>query len=215
MSLLQNLQDAFGFGDRRFDHPSVDQFYQYPLDDASCSSQKQAYFSQDYDSVGTRATPSQPPRESGSTHNLSANLHNLSAAAEIVLMKLRSFAEAPEAIATLREQRSVILDLSLMDADQAQRCVDYVAGGVFAMDGQQHRLATSVFLFTPSFVQVSGYPASASNLSPSDEAEMYSSSHFSIKEQPPRAEPEGVLTPRSTLQSPNPFGNLPIQAEPF
>jgi cell division inhibitor SepF len=50
-----------------------------------------------------------------------------------------------------------VLDLSLLEADQAQRCADYVAGGAFAIDGHQERLSEKVFLFTPNFVQISNY----------------------------------------------------------
>ena len=42
-----------------------------------------------------------------------------------------------------------------MDPDQAQRAVDFVAGGTYAIDGHQERIGESIFLFTPSCVQVS------------------------------------------------------------
>lgn len=207
MSLLQSLQDAFGFGDRG-DRPSADQFNSYPLGDLH-PLPDQAYYShddaQDVYAVGTRTTPSPSFRESPVTRNPGANPSTSPGSVEIVLMKLRSFAEAPEAIATLRDQRSVILDLSLMDADQAQRCVDYVAGGVFAIDGQQHRLSTSVFLFTPGFVQVSGYSTATSNWSASDELEMYSFSTATREPSAKAAKPDAVLTSESALHSSNPF----------
>ncbi len=42
----------------------------------------------------------------------------------------------------------------MMDPDQAQRAVDFVAGGTYALDGHQERIGESIFLFTPSCVQV-------------------------------------------------------------
>jgi len=47
------------------------------------------------------------------------------------------------------------LNLTIMDPDQAQRAVDFVAGGTYAIDGHQERIGESIFLFTPSCVQVS------------------------------------------------------------
>ncbi|MFM8004166.1 MAG: cell division protein SepF, partial [Dolichospermum sp.] len=44
---------------------------------------------------------------------------------------------------------------TIMDPDQAQRAVDFVAGGTYALDGHQERIGESIFLFTPSCVQVS------------------------------------------------------------
>jgi cell division inhibitor SepF len=74
---------------------------------------------------------------------------------EVVVMEPRSFEEMPMAIQALRERKSVVLNLTIMDPDQAQRAVDFVAGGTYAIDGHQERIGESIFLFTPSCVQVS------------------------------------------------------------
>ena len=76
------------------------------------------------------------------------------AAAEVNLMEPRSFDEMPQAIQALRERKTVILNLTMMEPDQAQRAVDFVAGGTFAIDGHQERVGESIFLFAPSCVTV-------------------------------------------------------------
>lgn len=73
---------------------------------------------------------------------------------EVMVMEPRSFEEMPQAIQALRERKSVVLNLNIMDPDQAQRAVDFVAGGTYAIDGHQERIGESIFLFTPSCVQV-------------------------------------------------------------
>ncbi|OLP19671.1 cell division protein SepF [Leptolyngbya sp. 'hensonii'] len=73
---------------------------------------------------------------------------------EVVVLEPRSFEEMPQAIQALRERKSVVLNLNIMDPDQAQRAVDFVAGGTYAIDGHQERIGESIFLFTPSCVQV-------------------------------------------------------------
>lgn len=78
---------------------------------------------------------------------------------EVVLMQPRSFEEAPQAVTALRERKSVVLNLTMMEPDQAQRCADYVAGGVFAIDGHQRQLGPNIFLFTPNFVHITPHPA--------------------------------------------------------
>lgn len=75
--------------------------------------------------------------------------------AEVLVLEPRSFEEMPQAIQALRERKSVVLNLTIMDPDQAQRAVDFVAGGTYAIDGHQERIGESIFLFTPSCVQVS------------------------------------------------------------
>ena len=76
------------------------------------------------------------------------------AVAEVYLMEPRSFDEMPRAIQALRERKTVILNLTMMEPDQAQRAVDFVAGGTFAIDGHQERVGESIFLFAPSCVTV-------------------------------------------------------------
>ena len=73
---------------------------------------------------------------------------------EVSLMEPRSFDEMPQAIQALRERKTVILNLTMMDPDQAQRAVDFVAGGTYAIDGHQERVGESIFLFAPSCVSV-------------------------------------------------------------
>ncbi len=73
---------------------------------------------------------------------------------EVSLMEPRSFDEMPQAIQALRERKTVILNLTMMDPDQAQRAVDFVAGGTYAIDGHQERVGESIFLFAPSCVNV-------------------------------------------------------------
>jgi cell division inhibitor SepF len=74
---------------------------------------------------------------------------------EVVVVEPRTFEEMPQVIRALRERKSVVLNLTVMDPDQAQRAVDFVAGGTYAIDGHQERIGESIFLFTPNCVQVS------------------------------------------------------------
>ncbi|MBF2098634.1 MAG: cell division protein SepF [Gloeomargaritaceae cyanobacterium C42_A2020_066] len=73
---------------------------------------------------------------------------------EVLVLEPRSFSEMPQVIKALRERRSVVLNVTLMDADEAQRSVDFVAGGTYAIDGHQERLGDGIFLFTPNCVTV-------------------------------------------------------------
>ncbi|HHP7246231.1 MAG TPA: cell division protein SepF, partial [Elainellaceae cyanobacterium] len=83
---------------------------------------------------------------------------------EVVVIEPRSFEEMPQVIRALRERKSVVLNLTVMDPDQAQRSVDFVAGGTYAIDGHQERIGESIFLFTPSCVQVSTQPGFAGDI---------------------------------------------------
>ncbi len=73
-------------------------------------------------------------------------------------MELRSFSNfstVKEVIQLLREQKMVVLNLNLMSAKEAERVVDCVAGGAYALDGHTAHLGEQSFLFAPSWMKVS------------------------------------------------------------
>jgi cell division inhibitor SepF len=135
------------------------------------------YLDGDYDDLDYD-TGDQDDAEEGPSHSMSSALATLDSAnpfesdqsfagsnvigmpgistgtAEVSLMEPRSFDEMPAAIQALRERKTVILNLTMMEPDQAQRAVDFVAGGTFAIDGHQERVGESIFLFAPSCVTV-------------------------------------------------------------
>jgi cell division inhibitor SepF len=74
---------------------------------------------------------------------------------EMVLIEPRAFEEMPQVIDALRQQKSVILNMTLIRQEEAQRAVDFVAGGTYAIDGHYERIGDNIFLFTPNCVQVS------------------------------------------------------------
>ena len=144
MNIFRRVWDSFGFEDR-YDENDYD--YEYEEEDGS------AYYASD--TIDPAQQPLTPP------NNVVGMPNRKTAPTEMCLMEPRSFEEMPQAVTALRERRSIILNLSLMDADAAQRCVDFVAGAAFAIDGHQERIGEHIFLFTPSFVQISSYPTIA------------------------------------------------------
>ncbi|MCG9885805.1 MAG: cell division protein SepF [Cyanobacteria bacterium] len=106
--------------------------------------------------AGSRAPESRMGSTSSSTmSNVIGMPGAVNGISEVVVMEPKSFEEMPQAIQALRERKSVVLNLTMMDPDQAQRSVDFIAGGTYALDGHQERIGESIFLFTPSCVQVS------------------------------------------------------------
>lgn len=74
---------------------------------------------------------------------------------EMILIEPRSFEEMPQVIDALKQRKSVILNMTLIRQEEAQRSVDFVAGGTYAIDGHYERIGDNIFLFTPNCVQVS------------------------------------------------------------
>lgn len=73
-------------------------------------------------------------------------------------MTPKRFEEATEAVLAVQRLKTVVLHLGGMGPAEAQRTIDFVSGGVFAMDGQSERLGDTVFLFAPSLVAITRDP---------------------------------------------------------
>jgi len=72
----------------------------------------------------------------------------------VVVLEPASFDEVQEIADHLREKRPVILNLETTEKGLAKRIVDFVSGAVYVLDGSMQRINTSIFLFTPSEVDI-------------------------------------------------------------
>ena len=64
--------------------------------------------------------------------------------------KPKSFDEIPNAVQSIEEGSITILNLNLMEPDQSQRAVDFVAGAVYGLKGHQENIDEGIFVFAPS-----------------------------------------------------------------
>jgi len=155
MGIFTKLKDFVGL--------SEPQEYEYEYDEAE-SNDYQNIYQEETSSVVATEEESQPRRSrerSAALRTSSEGMSNVigmpgasNGVSQVMLMEPRSFEEMPQAIQALRERKSVVLNLTMMEPDQAQRAVDFVAGGTYAIDGHQERIGDSIFLFAPSCVQV-------------------------------------------------------------
>ena len=155
MGIFTKLKDFVGLSEA--------QEYEYEYDEVS-SNEYQGLYQEENGAIAPESEETQVRRtrerrtELRSTPENMSNVIGMPGAAnglsQVVVMEPRSFEEMPQAIQALRERKSVVLNLTMMDPEQAQRAVDFVAGGTYALDGHQERIGDSIFLFAPSCVQV-------------------------------------------------------------
>ena len=155
MGIFTKLKDFVGLSEA--------QEYEYEYDEAS-SREYQDVYQEDNGAIAPEPEEPQARRTRERATTLRATSDSMSnvigmpgaanGLSQVMVMEPRSFEEMPQAIQALRERKSVVLNLTMMDPDQAQRAVDFVAGGTYALDGHQERIGDSIFLFAPSCVQV-------------------------------------------------------------
>ena len=74
---------------------------------------------------------------------------------EVVVMEPRSFDDAAQIVQYLKERKTILLNLHLLDKEQSQRTIDFVCGAAHALNGKPQKVADLVFVFTPSNVTLS------------------------------------------------------------
>lgn len=76
--------------------------------------------------------------------------------ASMVVMEPKSFEDALTIVRELKLNRSVIVNLHLLDSEQSQRIVDFLSGATHALEGNQERISESIFIFAPASVSITG-----------------------------------------------------------
>jgi cell division inhibitor SepF len=111
-----------------------------------------------YSSSRTRFSASVPESPANSSNaSLANNVVNLPSPigiSQIYMMDPKHFDEMSDAVKALHEQKTVLLNLSMMEPDQAQRAVDFLSGATHALRGDLERVGDSIFIFAPSSVQL-------------------------------------------------------------
>ena len=74
---------------------------------------------------------------------------------EVKVIEPRSFEDAATIVQHLRNKKTIVLNLHLLDKEQSQRTIDFVCGAAHALSGKPQKVGDLVFVFTPSNVTLS------------------------------------------------------------
>ena len=74
---------------------------------------------------------------------------------EVMIIEPRSFGEAGQIVQNLKDRKTIVLNLHLLDKEQSQRTIDFVCGAAHALNGTAQKISDMVFIFTPSTVALS------------------------------------------------------------
>ena len=72
-----------------------------------------------------------------------------SQAIKMVISQPTNFEQSDEICSFLKEKKSVIVNLEYVNKDVARRIVDFISGGVYALDGYIQKVSNSIFLVAP------------------------------------------------------------------
>lgn len=72
----------------------------------------------------------------------------------MVISQPTTFEQSEEICNLLKEKKSVIVNLEYVNKDVARRIVDFISGGVFALDGHIQKISNSIFLIAPTNYEI-------------------------------------------------------------
>ncbi len=97
---------------------------------------------------------------SGSFSSASFSGHVMNGSAgnkqQMVLARPTSFNDISGIAKNLRLKKAVVLNLEGVQHDVARRCVDFLSGCTFAVDGSVKKIADSTYMFCPNNMEVVG-----------------------------------------------------------
>lgn len=70
-------------------------------------------------------------------------------AVKMVISQPTTFEQSEEICSFLKEKKSVIVNLEYVNKDVARRIVDFISGGVYALNGHIQKISNSIFLIAP------------------------------------------------------------------
>ena len=68
---------------------------------------------------------------------------------KMVITQPTSFEQSVEICNYLKEKKSIIVNLEYVNKDVARRIVDFISGGVHALDGHIQKVSNAIFLVAP------------------------------------------------------------------
>lgn len=97
-------------------------------------------------------------------------------ASEVVILEPQSFSEIPSVVQILRNNQVVVLNLVKMNSEEAQRSVDFIAGGAYMCQGYLEKIDVNIFLCTPYHTNIRVESRSGQD-TPESSSEFASQSH--------------------------------------
>ena len=73
---------------------------------------------------------------------------------KMVISQPTSFEQSEEICSLLKEKKSVIVNLEYVSKEVARRIVDFISGGVYALDGHIQKISNSIFLIAPTNYEI-------------------------------------------------------------
>ena len=110
---------------------------------------------EEYPTQGNYALDPSYTQQEEKTQNSKVITHPNFRGYEVMVCEPRSYEDSISIVKHLKDRKTIVLNLHLLDKEQALRIVDFLCGATHALSGNQQKIGDSVFIFTPNNVALS------------------------------------------------------------
>ncbi len=75
---------------------------------------------------------------------------------QVVVIQPESFDESKEIADNLKARKPVVINLELMEKEQARKMFDFLNGAIYALGGSVQKISTNIYLIAPYNVTILG-----------------------------------------------------------
>lgn len=134
-ALMNKVWDLFGMDTAEPDEYDDENIYDYEDDEEEMDTEDRKFF-------GKKNKVVSMPQQAQTN------------AIKMVISQPTAFEQSDEICSFLKERKSVIVNLEYVNKDVARRIVDFISGGVYALDGYIQKVSNSIFLVAPSNYEI-------------------------------------------------------------
>jgi len=90
------------------------------------------------------------------TQNKIVNIHSTSQF-KVVVLQPEKFEDAKDVCDHLKNKKPIVVNLSSVQKELAQRIVDFLSGSVYGLDGNIQKVSNDIFIVAPHNVDIMNY----------------------------------------------------------
>lgn len=113
---------------------------------------EEEYDEEDYEEYDEELDKAQQRRVNNKIVNIHNNLNM-----KLVVHEPLNYEEAPSIIEDLKIRKTVVVNLEQLDTDCKKQVFDFINGGLYALEGNIHKVTKDIFILAPDNVEIGGH----------------------------------------------------------
>lgn len=154
MGFFDKVKNVIGVEDDYYDDDYTDDFdHDYGREEKDDLETQEPASAPSYSSTYSASSYTSGTSTSRRTPNV-VSMAGANAKNRINIHEAIEYDDGAKVIQSIAQDKTVVLNLELVEPDKKQRIFDFVNGGLFALDGKIEKVTKDIYILTPKGVQV-------------------------------------------------------------